>query len=214
MILQNELHQALVCALAAAAPLESPIFNVLGGVFLDFAGPHTLRLIGTNRQKMTVVSLEVTHYQPDGTQLSIATRHVQEILEAFPAYAMPSGHKLTLCLFDGQLILTDGRATVTVPDAKRKMPDYAAALAPPEEPRQPVGKYDLGYFRSALDSMGVRGICDGTVSVEIYGPTAPLFLRPILPLTLQHIRSVDMVIAPRRMCLSNAPVERVEESAE
>lgn len=192
MIDSKEFNLALTCAAKAAEPGES-WRTEFQGVLFDFRPDNTLRLVGTNAQRLVVVTLcNVAHGQT--LRQTIFTPVIPEMLQSNPRVSLyPMGPEMIVLGSDGQ--------STSVPNHPVGFPDYESVMTRRAHATPAVDSwYSIRYLTEALDSL--TELADGAVKLELY-EHFPVFITPRLREGFEHIQSVEIAIMLRGA--ANAP---------
>jgi hypothetical protein len=133
MIPQYDFYQALHIALSMV-PDSHPSLPALASLLVECGRADELKLVGSDGERIVVVTLAVAHGQAAGTSMRLAPGEARDML-ALWSCPPEINHRLTLCFMGGLLMVTDGVQCATRTALPGEYPDYQAVMhhksAPP-----------------------------------------------------------------------------------
>lgn len=186
MISQLQFNVALTAALESAATPSSPRSD-LQGVQFHFCADGTMTLCSTTGQVMTLITLAVEHGQPAGTVFFMPSADVQEVLQQFPA----ADGIVTLCPYDGQMIIMRDADMLTINETPVAFPSYAKLFDPKLNARCGEACFAAPMLIAAVQSL--RPFTDKWVSFRAH-PGEVSVLRADVRADLNQIIDVSVAI--------------------
>src|SRR6185369_14246608 len=158
----------------------------LNHVFFDLSQSGTLLVHGCTWQQLASISLAVSHPHAGSPIFALPTAAAKELL------AKLSGERVTVALFDGQIMFTDGIECLMYADGRpTNIPDFTSLLGrmPPEANGE--ARFDAVMLADMLLNARKLLVPDRpTVRLRIAGE-GPLYIQLIVVLPV--IRSATLV---------------------
>ena len=197
MITLAMLRHSLRIALSFVHKNELPLEH-LQGVYFDFVDSATVKLAGTNGQRIVVVRLSVPHGAMNKPHFFMSVERCKALLEHFPD--IPSGTEVSMFLLPGQLMLTCENDVFCADDTPVEYPDYASIFSRNVSTPYPGKHYNYDYLHEALTI--VAPVTDGSVYLDMHTQDY-LRIRPGVHEKWKGIIGIDIAIAALSRAATN-----------
>lgn len=190
MLPQTEFH-AVLKAVAHSASADGCREN-LNSVLFEFLGDE-VRLVATDGHRITVASLNTTLVGAGSFLAPIAD--IKELLDIFK---LKSDKRVSFTVSGDVLIVTNGKATLSVERLSLNYPDYRQILPANDESVEGVARFDSRYITQAISAC--KNIMQKETGLDIItrGTESLVTLRPVLGSDLEVVKSLNIHIMPMR----------------
>ena len=189
MITLAMLRHSVRIALSFVKKEELPLEH-LQGVYFDFIDCATLKLVGTNGQRIVVVRLSVPHGSMAKDTFFLSAAKCADLLGSFQK--APDKAEVSFFYMPGQIMVCCGDEVFSADHTPVEYPDYASIFSRNLSSPYPGKSYNFDYLHEALTI--VAPIVDGSVYLDMHTQDY-LRMRPGVNKAWPGIIGIDIAIA-------------------
>jgi DNA polymerase III sliding clamp (beta) subunit (PCNA family) len=190
MIPQSEFHAVLKAVVHSAS--TDGIRENLNAVLFEFLGDEC-RLVSTDGHRITIVTLATPKGGTGNFLAPIAD--IKELLDVFKA---KSDKRISFVVQGDTFIITNGKASLNIERLDAEYPDYRQILPKDDTVLKGTARFNLGYLAQIATACKGLMYKSGGVDVITRGPESLVTLRPVLDLSLEVVKSIEVHVMPMR----------------
>ncbi len=191
MIPSHELHTAFSIA-AHAVPDSYPKMPALQCLLIEFTLPDQMLLVGTDGERIAVVTLCLEHQQPTGTSFRMSPDQTRSVLEALDG----ATDRAMLCVFGDQLIVTAGEICATADRLVDDLeyPKWPAVMTARKATKPLAVPFERALLADAL--VALAPVAD-SVMIDVNGLRDRGYVDAVLRDGLECIKAVRIGVSQR-----------------